>query len=127
MGNPSILIVEDESITATFLELKFKRENYNVVSVATTADDAIKCAIENKPEFILMDIRLEGKKDGIDAAKEILNHYNPKVIFVSGYEPAGFMNRLETLEYLAFLTKPVEFHSVNELIKKWCKNKFTPL
>lgn len=118
MKNPSILIVEDEALTATFLELKFKGENYNVVKIVSTADEAIKAALEFKPDFIIMDIRLEGKLDGIDAATEILKHYKPIIIFVSGYEKDRLLNRLEDIEYLAYLSKPVEFKTILDLLKK---------
>ncbi len=71
MAQEKILIVEDEVITAKILENLLVSLGYNVVARVKTGENAIKTAEKHRPDFVLMDIVLEGTMDGIDAAAEI--------------------------------------------------------
>ena len=66
MSKARILIVEDEVIIALQLEEKLRSLGYEVTAKVNNADDAIQKAEEDKPDLILMDIRIQGDKDGID-------------------------------------------------------------
>lgn len=115
---PSLMIVEDEFLTATYFEIKFKKKEYNVVKVVSNGEDAVKYSIELKPQLILMDIRLAGKMDGIEAASHILSTYQPKIIFVTGYDDKSVMNRITTINYSGYFTKPVDFDTLQKFIEK---------
>ncbi len=117
-SNTKILIVEDEFLTAKFFELKLKSFGFDVLKIVTNGNDAINSVIQLKPDFILMDIRLEGNIDGIDAAKEIMKHTNTKIIFVSGYSESNFIERLKEINYLKFFNKPLDFNKLIDLLNK---------
>lgn len=117
-SNIKILIVEDEFLTAKFFELKLKSYGFNVLKIVTNGNDAINSAIQLKPNFILMDIRLEGNIDGIDAANEILKHISTKIIFVTGYAESNFTERLKEINYLKFFNKPLDFNKLIDLLNK---------
>src|SRR5437868_5830917 len=68
-----ILIVEDDFFVATALENYLQEAGYEVVGTAMTAGEAIKMAAERAPALAIMDIRLAGAKDGVEAAIAILS------------------------------------------------------
>jgi CheY-like chemotaxis protein len=71
MADARILIVEDEHIIAWDLERRLTRLGYAVLGIVSSGQDAIEKALELRPDLILMDIRLPGNMDGIEAAERI--------------------------------------------------------
>ena len=71
MKKKSILIVEDEKIIAEDVRNTLEKFNYIIPDIVTSGEKAIQKAREIKPDLILMDIMIEGKMNGIEAAKRI--------------------------------------------------------
>ena len=70
--NPArILIVEDDAVLAVHLEEMLAQMGYQVTGLAATGNNAIQSALEQSPDVILMDIRLRGDMNGIQAAEAI--------------------------------------------------------
>ena len=69
-----LLIVEDEAIVSLYLRSSLEAFGHTVVGLAPTGAQAVKNALSSYPDLILMDIRLNGDTDGIEAAKQIRNH-----------------------------------------------------
>lgn len=101
-----IMIVEDESIVALDLKNMLRRLGHNVVAVADTGTDAIFLAGQQKPDLILMDIRLRGTMDGIEAAHVILQRFAIPIIFLTAQADDVTRNRAQTVNAAAYLTKP---------------------
>lgn len=106
MGKNSILIVEDESIVAMGIKQKLNRLGYDVCNLVSTGEDAIKKAKEEKPDLILMDIKLKGKIDGIDAAKKIGENYNIPIIYLTAYGDENTLERAKVTEPYGYIIKP---------------------
>jgi two-component system, response regulator PdtaR len=70
-----VLIVEDEFLVAWQLETAFRRSNMDVVGVADTVAEAIRLAESERPTVVIMDVRLGGHRDGIDAARELYSRF----------------------------------------------------
>ena len=70
MGKTTILIVEDEAIVAADLSGKLGQLGYEVVGITAKGEEAIELACSRKPQVVLMDIRLKGPMDGIEAARQ---------------------------------------------------------
>src|SRR2546429_6122365 len=91
VGNPAadarpgrrILIVEDNYFVAHQCENALLDAGYEIVGAVATADDAVRAATDCRPELVLMDIYLPGKRDGVDAALEILQRFGIRSIFAS--------------------------------------------
>lgn len=66
-----ILVVEDEIIVALDIEKTLLKLGFKVTNKVTNYDDAIKSVKKNKPDIVLMDIKLKNSKDGIETAKDI--------------------------------------------------------
>ena len=80
-----VLIVEDESIVQLDLQSRLKRLGHSVVGIASRGEEAIAKALELKPDLVLMDIRLEGHMDGIEAARRIRAEQGTPIVYVTAY------------------------------------------
>jgi CheY-like chemotaxis protein len=80
----SVLVVEDEPISAMYVSHLLSAD-YRVVGVASSGEEAIRLNSEERPELILMDIRLEGGMDGIEAARRIMESSRPHIVFCTAY------------------------------------------
>lgn len=80
-----LLIVEDEAIVAVDVERMLRRQGYNPVGTASTGADAIVQARELKAEVILMDVRLRGPMNGVEAARKIKSERDVIVLYVTAF------------------------------------------
>jgi CheY-like chemotaxis protein len=103
---PRILIVEDNYFVAHQCERALTEAGYEVVDIVMTAQEAVRVAIERRPELVLMDIYLPGTRDGIDAAIEIFERCRIRSIFASALADAGAKTRADAAQPLAWLAKP---------------------
>lgn len=110
------LIVEDDMILAMVDKLYLQKIGCEVVASVSNGEEAIDAVGKYAPDFILMDVRIEGDLDGIETMLEIRKTSAVPVIYVSGNsEPAVRQRAFET-QMLAFLVKPLDFDSLKELI-----------
>lgn len=101
----TILIVEDEAITALDIQSKLETFGYKVVGTADNAEDAIKLAKEYMPHLVLLDINLKGEKTGVDIADEI-NLLNIPAVYLTAQTDDETANAaIETAPY-GYITKP---------------------
>jgi two-component system, response regulator PdtaR len=113
-----ILIVEDELLISLEAELIITSLGHQVVGMARSADAAVEVASRERPDLVLMDIRLEGPSDGIDAAVKIRNTLGIASLFVSAHDDPQTMARAATATPAGFLIKPYTAASLGEAIRK---------
>ncbi len=106
MTGGRILIVEDEAITAMELEETLKKRGYEIVGTASNGGTAIRFAKEKWPDLILMDIRIEGKMDGIETANQIQQFHDIPVIFLTAYSDDLTLSRAIKTKSHSFMLKP---------------------
>jgi DNA-binding response OmpR family regulator len=107
MNTAKVLIVEDEQIIQLDLQDRMEQFGYEVSGLAASGADAIKQAHDSSPDLILMDIRLEGEMDGIEAAVQIrLNQHMP-IIYVTALSDIRNLGRAAGTEPYFYLIKPV--------------------
>lgn len=114
----SILIVEDEVISAKMMMLELKRIGFSTLHHVTTGEKAVIYAQECIPDIILMDIRLAGILNGIEAAAIIMKAINPMIIFLTGYNDPEMKDRTELMNTKGFIVKPVNIDILKKLIVK---------
>jgi two-component system, response regulator PdtaR len=119
-----ILIVEDEIISAMHLQLQLSKRNYEICTKAVSGQEAINIALVERPDVILIDMRLAGKLDGNQTILNIQAHYNPIVIFMTGYQDEVLIEKVKLLNPAGILIKPFEIDDIDDLIIKALKNKF---
>ncbi|BDI14247.1 hypothetical protein ANSO36C_00490 [Nostoc cf. commune SO-36] len=106
MTNAKILVVEDEAIVAKDLQYRLRKFGYRVPAIASSGEEAINIAIEISPDLVLMDIKLKGSMDGIEAAQEIYKHLDIPVIYLTAYADENTLERAKITEPFGYLIKP---------------------
>jgi CheY-like chemotaxis protein len=102
-----VLIVEDEFFIALDAQAQVEALGHAVVGVAVSAEQAVAMTAREKPDVVLMDIRLSGARDGIDAALEIRKHHGVECIFVTANTDPATLLRAEAIKPIAVLQKPL--------------------
>ena len=105
-GSGRILVVEDEAIIAADLAETLGSLGYDVVATVDTAEDAIVSAADLVPDLVLMDVRLAGAVDGIEAAATIKQRADIPVIFLTAHSDDETLRRAIGTAPLGYLVKP---------------------
>lgn len=101
-----MLVVDDEAILLDLWCPHMEIIGVPVCGTASSADAAIAMAIEHRPAVVLMDVRLRGDKDGVDAALVIRETVGSEVVFVTGSKDPEAMARMRLAHPAAVLFKP---------------------
>ncbi|MBP7737630.1 MAG: response regulator [Spirochaetes bacterium] len=101
-----LLIVEDEMIIASMLAEILTGRGHEVIGIAGTGDEAIALIEALGPDLVFMDIKLKGKKDGIETAEEIYLRYRVPVIYMTAHSDNETVRRAETTVSYGYVMKP---------------------
>lgn len=101
-----IMVVEDSADLCEKIKFKLMKHGFNVTATASSGNEAIHNAIYSKPDLILMDIKLIGKIDGIEAAEKINKKINIPIIFLTAYSDEDFLKRAEKIAPYGYILKP---------------------
>ena len=101
-----VLIVEDEYFIALELDRWLEEAGHEIVGIAGSAHKAVAEALAHHPDLVIMDIRLAGDGDGIEAAVEIFDKIGVRCLFASAHADARTRNRAAGAEPLGWLAKP---------------------
>jgi len=105
-GPPRILVVEDERIVAMDLAATLQELGYDVVGMATRGEEAVQRAAELLPALILMDVRLAGTLDGIQAAEIIHRSRDVPVVYLTAHSDNETLRRAAATAASGYLVKP---------------------
>ena len=116
MANEKILVVDDEEHIAELISYNLASNGYKVI-IANNGNDAVKLAVEEKPNLILLDLMIPGK-DGYDVCKDIRSNNkirNTPIIMLTAKSEE--LDKILGLELGAddYITKPF---SVRELLAR---------
>lgn len=103
-----ILLVEDEVIIAMDLRASIENQGYVVIDHVTRGEDVIKVLEKNRPDIILMDVKLEGELDGVETAQMIYDNYDIPVIFITSYSNKSIIDRAKKTNPFGYIVKPFE-------------------
>ncbi|MCG6947828.1 MAG: EAL domain-containing protein [Acidobacteria bacterium] len=112
-----ILILEDESITALHLRSLLEGWGYAVTAVLDTADGITDVIDKDLPDLVLMDIRLKGETDGIEAARLIHDRFGIPVVFLSAHNDDATRRRVEQSSAYRLVVKPFESQELYVAVK----------
>lgn len=101
-----ILIVEDEYITAKSLGNSLEKMGHSVVDIAISAEHAMACVKKREPDIVLMDIKLCGETDGIEAARQIKERFHIPCVFTTAYADEQTLERAKLAEPYGYILKP---------------------
>lgn len=109
MNHPlNILVVEDEYITQKTISVFLKEMGYNVIGTAMDATEAIEVLENNKVEFALLDITIQGEKDGIWIANHIQENYKIPHVFLTAYADDITIKNAIATNPCGYLIKPFQ-------------------
>ncbi|MEH2065118.1 MAG: response regulator [Nostoc sp.] len=103
-----VLVVEDEYILAMNLQEILELLGYTVSDITDSAETAIDKAGELLPNLVLMDIRLRGEMDGIQAAELIWNRFQIPVLYITGHSDKSTVERAKMTFAFGYILKPVK-------------------
>jgi CheY-like chemotaxis protein len=107
-AEPRALIVEDETLIAEELKERLSRLGFFVIAAVDSAEEGIAIATRERPDLVLMDIRLKGEKDGVQAAEEIRQQVDVPIVYLTAYSDRLTVDRAKRTEHDGFILKP--FH-----------------
>jgi len=108
MVKAKILVVEDERVVALSIQNRLESLGYIVTANVTSAEAAIAGISQNPPDLVLMDIRLKGKIDGIEAAAQMRQQFQLPVVYLTAYNDEETLERAKLTEPYGYLLKPFE-------------------
>jgi diguanylate cyclase (GGDEF)-like protein/PAS domain S-box-containing protein len=106
MTRPRILVVEDEAVVALDIRVQLSGHGYEPVGHASRGEQAIALAGTLHPDLVLMDIRLGGAMDGIEAAGVIRARHGIPVVFLTAHAEDETIERARHVEPAGYVIKP---------------------
>lgn len=100
------LVVEDELVVAHDLSNLLKQVGYTVPAIAMSVPAAIEAIERHSPDIALVDIVLEGKRDGIDLGMILRNEYDLPFLYVTSHADRGTVERAKATRPSGYLLKP---------------------
>lgn len=101
-----VLVVEDQRLVAADLEDTLRRLGYDVVGNVASGEEALVKANEVGPDLVLLDIRLAGVMDGIQAARIIRERMDIPIIYLTAYADEETVRRAMVTGPYGYLMKP---------------------
>jgi len=108
MSRATILIVEDEAIVAADLASKLKQLGYGIAGSTARGEEALALARQRRPDLVLMDIRLAGAMDGVEAAGRIREECGLPVIYLTAHSDRATLQRAKLTEPFGYVLKPFD-------------------
>jgi|SRR3954463_15140816 CheY-like chemotaxis protein len=119
---PRVLIVEDELLVAWHLESLTREQNLEVCGLVPDGDGAIEQAVDLEVDLVLMDIRLAGRMDGVEAARRIRELRDTPIIFITAHgDPATRAHVDRIVPGAPVLAKPITAERLKEAIAQVMK------
>lgn len=100
------MIVEDEPIIADDIAISLEDLGFTVQGIIPDANETLDYLKNNTPDIILLDIKIEGKMDGIGLAHQINEHYQIPFIFISSMYNESTLTRAKASNPSGFIVKP---------------------
>jgi PAS domain S-box-containing protein len=113
----TILIVEDEPVIAEAIELTLRDLGYAVLGHAGSADEALRSAAQQRPDLVLMDIRLRGLRDGIQAAELLRDQFRLPVVFLTAHADEATLRRARKTAPYGYVVKPFKMSDLRTAVE----------
>ncbi len=112
----SIVIAEDDSIIKMVMEDLIESMGHNVVGLASNSDQVLQLIKDKAPDVVILDIGLEGDKDGIDVAQIINERFQIPFIFVTGNSDHVTVEKANKTNPIGYIIKPFDETTFKEKI-----------
>jgi DNA-binding NarL/FixJ family response regulator len=113
-----ILIVEDDFLIASEMEGALRDAGLEVVGIAGSAKEAVEMAAAYRPLLAIMDIRLNGERDGVDAAIDLFSFCGVRCVLATAHHTAETRVRATPANPLAWVAKPYTMQALLTVVQK---------
>ena len=114
-----VLIIEDNLISSTALEMMILSNGFESVGKYDSADELLSLYTSTKPDLILLDIMLNGKKTGIEAAKELRSKSNVPIVFLTALSDSDSIKAIKEIKNSKATFKPYAEELILQEMKKF--------
>ena len=101
---PTVIVAEDEAIIRLDIVETLKESGFDVIGQAGDGAEAVRLALELKPQLVLMDIKMPGT-DGLQAA-EILKEHKVPVVLLTAFSSPELVERASEAGVYSYVVKP---------------------
>ena len=108
MISATILIVEDEPLIADDIAMILEKNGYLISEIVDNAEDALRELESSKPDLILLDVNIEGDKDGIQLAHQINKNFQVPFVFLTSYYDHNTLKRAKATHPKGYVVKPFD-------------------
>lgn len=113
----NVLVVENETVVALNIQNRLEEIGYGVPEIVSSGEQAIERAESIQPDLVLMDIRLTGKIDGIQAAEQIKTKLKIPIVYMTAYSDRETLERAKLTEPYGYIIKPFEARELYSAIE----------
>ena len=117
MEKHTIIIVEDDEITALNLKLSLEKHGYDIIAICDNEAQARKKIDTYKPNIIIIDISLQESNDGIKLANTIRKKYSIPFIYLTSYSDDDIIAEAIKTEPYGYIVKPFDPSSLHATIQ----------
>ena len=112
------LIVEDEPLCALDLEAHMHELGFDSCHLVANGQEAFVQAMSNHPDIVLMDVNLEGSREGIEVAKQLREECDVPIVFVTAYTDRDTVERIhKVVPGAPLLPKPLWHDRLADAVK----------
>ncbi|HET7718063.1 MAG TPA: response regulator [Bauldia sp.] len=108
LSSRRVLIAEDDHLVSVEIEAALLDAGFEVTGVAISVEEAIEHARRQIPDLVVMDIRLVGDGDGVDAALELFREHGIRCLFATAHIDSAMRRRAEPARPLGWIAKPYD-------------------
>lgn len=105
---PKILIVEDEPIIAKDLQYLLKNNEYQIIGIAHDSEAGLDMIHNRQPDLVLLDINIEGQKDGIELGEILQKNYQIPFLYITSYADEATLSRAKNTMPAGYIVKPFD-------------------
>lgn len=117
MQKSSVIIVEDDEITALNLNISLQKQGYSVLGICDDASQAKSKISSFKPDIVLIDISLQESNDGIELAKIIKKKYDIPFIYLTSHSDDDIITQAKQTQPYGYIVKPFDPNSLHATIQ----------
>jgi DNA-binding NarL/FixJ family response regulator len=121
-GRARVLIVEDDFFVCLEIESAMIEAGIEVIGPANTAEEAERYAAEQRPDLVVMDVRLLGSRDGVEAALAIFRSTGIRSIFATAHDDPHTRARAAAAKPLGWIAKPYAMPTLVALVRQALKD-----
>jgi hypothetical protein len=112
-----VAIVEDEGILALDIERHLKSKGFEVCGVAADSDSAIALVDKERPDLVLMDIRIQGPRDGVETATTLRERFDVPIVYLTAHSDPRTIERAQRTAPMGYLVKPFKKPDLDNVVQ----------